>query len=91
VGLLAGPVAELNLGVVLMKRLSIIGTVLRSRALEEKIAVAQAFEREVVPLFDEKKMKPVIDATFPMSRLQEAFARMSSNSSFGKLVIEWAD
>ena len=89
VGLLAGPTAEVPLGRVLQKRLQIRGTALRSRPLEEKIAVAQRFEHEVLPLFQRGALKAVVDAVYPFTSAGAAFERMSSNRSFGKLVLEW--
>lgn len=90
VGLLAGPMAEVPLGRVLQKRLQLRGTVLRSRPLEEKIEVAQRFEREVLPLFQRGALKPVVDSVHPFAEAGAAFERMSSNQSFGKIVLEWA-
>ncbi|HEY8205951.1 MAG TPA: NAD(P)H-quinone oxidoreductase [Myxococcaceae bacterium] len=89
VGLLAGPMAEVSLGRVLQKRLRIQGTTLRSRPLEEKIAVAQRFEREVLPLFERGALKPVVDAVHPFTGSTAAFERMQGNQSFGKIVLEW--
>ncbi|HVE86546.1 MAG TPA: NAD(P)H-quinone oxidoreductase [Myxococcales bacterium] len=89
VGLLAGPSAEVPLGRVLQKRLTLRGTTLRSRPLEEKIQVAQRFEREVLPLFQRGALKPVVDAVHPVSQVAAAFERMASNQSFGKIVLEW--
>lgn len=89
VGLLAGPVADAPLSRILQKRLQVRGTTLRSRPLEEKIAVAQRFEREVVPLFRAGRLKPVVDAVHPVSEALAAFERMSNNQSFGKIVVTW--
>jgi putative PIG3 family NAD(P)H quinone oxidoreductase len=89
VGLVAGNRAQINLGTVLMKRLRITGTVLRSRPLEEKMALAQAAERHLNPLFRSGALKPVIDAVLPMKEIREALARMASNETVGKLVLCW--
>lgn len=89
VGLVAGASAPLNLGVLLAKRLEIRGTVLRSRPLEEKIAVAQAFERQVLPGLDSGVLRPVVDEVLPMTEVQQAHRRMESNDTFGKLVLAW--
>jgi len=87
VGTVAGGRAELELGKVLGKRLRIIGTVLRSRPLAEKIAASQAFAQEVIPLFAEGKLRATIDSEFPVEKIQEAHRRMESNQTFGKVVI----
>jgi putative PIG3 family NAD(P)H quinone oxidoreductase len=87
IGTVAGGRAELELGKVLHKRLRIMGTVLRSRPLAEKIAATQAFAQEVVPLFAGGKLHATIDSEFPMEAIQEAHRRMESNQTFGKVVI----
>lgn len=89
VGLLAGWEAALPMPLFLNKRLTLIGTMLRSRTLDEKIAVAQAFERQMLPLFADGRLKPVVDAIVPMNELQRGAERMSSNESFGKVVLTW--
>jgi putative PIG3 family NAD(P)H quinone oxidoreductase len=89
VGLMAGPAAEIPLGRVLQKRLRIQGTNLRGRPLEEKIEVAQRFEREVLPLFARGRLKAIVDAVHPFTEAAAAFEKMSSNQSFGKTVLEW--
>lgn len=90
VGMLGGASASLELATVLRKRVTLLGTVLRSRPLEEKIAVAQRVEKELLPLFNEGRLRPVVDFVYPISSIAEAFARLSSNASFGKIVLEWS-
>ena len=87
VGLMAGVKSEIDLGLVLRKRARIVGTVLRSRPLEEKIAAMRTFEAQVVPLFARGKLAPVIDTTFPLAEAGAAHARMASNAGFGKIVL----
>ncbi|HEY5936128.1 MAG TPA: NAD(P)H-quinone oxidoreductase [Kofleriaceae bacterium] len=87
VGLLAGAKAELDLGLVLRKRVRILGTVLRSRPLEEKLAVTRTFEDQVVPLFARGRLSPVIDTVLDLDQAGEAHARMASNAGFGKIVL----
>lgn len=89
VGLTAGRTAPLDMGVVLTKRLTLVGTAMRSRALEEKVAVARAFEREVLPLFAAGRLRPVLDRIFPMAQVTEAHRVMEANDTFGKLVLVW--
>jgi NADPH:quinone reductase-like Zn-dependent oxidoreductase len=89
VGLLGGATAELPLGALLAKRGRVMGTVLRSRALEEKASLARAFAREVLPLFEQGKLKPIVDSVLPMSEIQRAHQRMEQNDSFGKIVLRW--
>jgi putative PIG3 family NAD(P)H quinone oxidoreductase len=90
VGLLAGTRAEVNLGALLTRRLTVTGTTLRSRPLEEKIAVARAFERQVLPLFAAGRLHPVVSEVLPMAQVRTALERLSRDDSFGKLVLQWA-
>lgn len=87
VGLMAGVRTELDLGLVLRKRLHVIGTVLRARPLEEKIAAVRAFEAQVVPLLARGLVKPVIDSVMDLDAAAAAHARMASNVGFGKIVL----
>jgi putative PIG3 family NAD(P)H quinone oxidoreductase len=90
VGLVGGAVAELGLGVLMAKRASVIGTVLRTRPLEQKAALAQAFVRDVLPMLERGTIKPVVDCVLPMSEIQEAHRRMERNDTFGKIVLSWS-
>jgi NADPH:quinone reductase-like Zn-dependent oxidoreductase len=91
VGLVSGPSAELSLAKLLQKRLRILGTVLRSRPLEEKAALAQRFAKRIVPFFaTDGSLAPVVDSVVPMSEIQAAHARMERNESFGKIVLTWS-
>jgi len=87
VGLMAGARTELELGLVLTKRVRILGTVLRARPLEQKIAAMRAFEEQVVPLLARGKIRPVIDCVMPLAKAAAAHSRMASNDSFGKIVL----
>ena len=87
VGLLAGSRAELDLGLVLRKRLRLLGTMLRARPLEEKILAALLLERRLAPLFASGALKPVIDKVMPLAQAADAHAYMQSNDGFGKLVL----
>jgi putative PIG3 family NAD(P)H quinone oxidoreductase len=89
VGLTAGRSAPLDLGLVLNKRLTIVGTALRSRTLEERAALVRDFEREVMPLFASGRVAPVLDRVFPMAEVAEAHRVMEANLHFGKIVLAW--
>lgn len=90
VGTMGDGQANFPFGKLMTKRARLIGTVLRSRPLEDKIAVTQRFGREVLPLFDSGTCRPVIDQRFPLDRIGEAQAYLAGNESFGKIVIEVA-
>ena len=88
VGLTAGTKAEFNLGTALAKRARIIGTVLRSRPTREKAEANRKFIEEVLPQFENGKIKPNIDRVFKMEEVKEAHEYLESNDSFGKVVLE---
>ena len=87
VGLLAGTRADVDLGLVLRRRLRVLGTVLRARPLEEKILAAQVLDRRLAPLFASGALKPVIDRVLPLEKAAEAHAYMADNEGFGKVVL----
>ncbi|MEK7667134.1 MAG: NAD(P)H-quinone oxidoreductase [Gemmatimonadota bacterium] len=89
VGLTAGRSAPLDLGLVLTKRLTIVGTALRSRSPDEKAALTRDFAHEVLPLFAAGRLRPVLDRTFPMAEVAEAHGVMEASAHFGKLVLVW--
>ncbi|HZU29516.1 MAG TPA: zinc-binding dehydrogenase, partial [Candidatus Angelobacter sp.] len=88
VGTIAGGNYELDARYMLSKRLKVWGTVLRARALEEKIEVTQKFAAEVVPLLAQGVLRPNIDSTFKVAEISKAHQRLESNETFGKVVIE---
>ena len=89
VGLTAGASATFAMNVLLRKRLTIVGTVLRARPLEEKIALAREFSSRMVPLFDTGRLRPVVDRVFPFEQIRDAHELMESNQTFGKIVLRW--
>lgn len=88
VGLMGSGQAELNLGLILQKRIRLQGTVLRSRSLEEKITVTRQFARELLPRFDDGALHPVIDSRYPLDRIADAQRHMESNANVGKIVVD---
>lgn len=87
VGLMAGVRADLDLGLILRKRLVVRGTQLRARPLGEKIEVTQAFARHVVPLVESGALKPIVDRVMPLPEAAAAHQAMAANEGFGKLVL----
>jgi NADPH:quinone reductase len=84
---MGGANAQLSLNTLMRKRLQLVGTMLRNRLLAEKVAAVQAFARDVLPLFASGGIKPVIEATYPLSRAAEAYDAMQANRTFGKVVL----
>ncbi len=89
VGLTGGSFAEIDLGLILRKRLTMVGTSLRARPLEEKIAAVQAFARHALPLLTDGRIRPVMDERFAMADAAQAHRRMEANRNFGKIVLTW--
>jgi NADPH:quinone reductase-like Zn-dependent oxidoreductase len=87
VGTMAGA-SVADLSKLMRKRAGVIGTVLRARPLEEKIAVTQQFAAEMLPLFDTGALKPVIDRRFALSDMADAHRYMESNANVGKILID---
>ena len=87
IGLLAGRSATLNLGTMLSRRLTVRGTVLRSRPASEKAAATDAFVRDVLPLLERGEIRPVVDRVMPLEQIREAHALVESNETFGKIVL----
>jgi putative NAD(P)H quinone oxidoreductase, PIG3 family len=89
VGLTAGRKTELDMGMLLAKRLRVVGTVLRARPLEEKIALARDFATRIVPMFDAARLQPVVDRVLPFAAIAEAHELVERNATFGKVVVRW--
>ena len=90
VGLLGGGEPTVALRRLMAKRARLVGTVLRARPLEEKIALSRRFADEVLPLFEIGRLRPVIDRRFSIDDVAEAHHYMESNANFGKIVFDVA-
>ena len=88
VGVMGSQTVELPLGMLLPKRASIIGTVLRARPLEEKIALTQQVEAELLPLFTTGALQPVIDSRYALEDIADAHRYMETNQNVGKILID---
>lgn len=87
IGLMGGTKADLNLGLLVSRRLRVIGSVLRPRSLAEKTAITDAFRAEVLPLFASGKLKPIVDAVYPIADAAAAHDYVAANRNFGKVVL----
>ena len=83
----SGMQATVNFAPLLMKRLSLLASTLRARTNDEKGVIRDALLREVWPLIEAGKIKPVIDTTFPLSEAQAAHARMTRSEHIGKILL----
>ena len=88
VGLMGGGKATFGLGKLLSKRARLVGTTLRARSLEEKVALSRAFEDRVVPGFEDGSLQVVVDRRYPLADIAEAHAYMETNASVGKIALD---
>ena len=88
VGLMGGGAARVDLGRLLTKRVHWIGTTLRARPAEQKVAISQRFAAEVLPLFDDGMLRPVIDRRFPLDDIADAHRLMEANANVGKILVD---
>ncbi|MGH9055588.1 MAG: NAD(P)H-quinone oxidoreductase [Acidimicrobiales bacterium] len=87
IGIGAGAVAEINLGVLMARRGRVHGSTLRARPLEGKAAAARLMEAHVVPLFQAGRLKVPIDSTFALEDAAKAYDRFAAGAKFGKVVL----
>jgi NADPH:quinone reductase len=87
ISLLGGSRAEINMGLVLTKRLTLTGSTLRSRTVAQKAAVADAVRKNVWPLLAARRVRPIIHATFPLAEASEAHRLMETSNHIGKIVL----
>ncbi len=88
VGLMGGGNASVNIGLILSKRITWIGTTLRARPVERKLALSQRFIDEMLPLFDSGALRPVIDSRYAFDDIADAHRHMEANANVGKILID---
>jgi len=91
IGLMGGVKAELSLAVLLARRLSVIGSTLRSRPVEEKAAIIAGFQRRFGPDLEAGRIRPVIDRIVPLEAVADAHRAMKASEHFGKIVLRIDD
>ena len=87
VGVMSPEKASFSLGMLLPKRAALIGTVLRSRPIEQKIEANQRFVSELLGFFDSGVLRPVVDSTYPLAQIAAAHEYMATNANVGKILI----
>ncbi len=90
IGVMGGSKAELNLALMMVKRQRIIGSVLRSRSVEQKGQITAAFIKTVLPKLADRTIVPLIHAVLPLEQVAQAHAMMESSEHFGKIVLRVA-
>jgi putative PIG3 family NAD(P)H quinone oxidoreductase len=84
---LSGSTAQLDLRMLMGRRLKLIGSVLRSRSLEEKVEIKERFVARFWPLLEDGTIQPVIDSVYPIEEANEAHQRMAENQNIGKIIL----
>ncbi len=91
IGVISGIKGELNLALMMVKRQQIIGSVLRSRPVEEKAEIIREFENRALPKFADRSIVPIIEKVFPIDQIAEAHGMMEEDKHFGKIVLKIGD
>ena len=87
IGLMGGSKSEINLAPLMVKRQQILGSVLRSRPVDEKTSITEQFSQDVLPLFSKGHIKPLIHQILPLEQVAEAHRIMETSAHFGKIVL----
>ena len=87
IGLMGGRKAELDMALVLGKRIQLLGSTLRTRNDQFKADLLSDLNQQVWPLFNEGRLSPQLAKAYPMEEAQEAYAELASNQVSGKLVV----
>jgi NADPH:quinone reductase-like Zn-dependent oxidoreductase len=88
---LAGPKAEIDIRPLMLKRLTLTGSTLRSRPVAFKAELARALEETVWPIIAKGQYKPVIDRVFPFTEIVEAHRRIEDGAHVGKIVLSMVE
>lgn len=87
IGLMGGAKAEINLAALLARRVSVIGSTLRARPVEEKAAIVAGFERRFGADLAAGRIRPIVDRVLPLDRAADAHRAMKASEHFGKIVL----
>jgi NADPH:quinone reductase-like Zn-dependent oxidoreductase len=91
IGFLEGPRADVDLRLVLTNRLTITGSTLRPQTVSEKARIATDVERNVLPLLESGRIRPIIHETFPLDAAPAAHELMESSRHMGKIVLTMSE
>ncbi|HVN38076.1 MAG TPA: NAD(P)H-quinone oxidoreductase [Myxococcota bacterium] len=88
IGLMGGAKAEIGLGALLVRRLSVIGSTLRARPVEEKAEIVRGFLARFGDALEKGRIGPVVDRVLPLAQAAEAHRAMKASEHFGKIVLQ---
>ena len=91
IGLMGGAATEIPLGVLMTRRLRVIGSTLRARSVEAKTKIMEALHQRVWPHLETGEIKPVIEQVLPLADVAEAHQHLASNDTVGKIVLKVND
>jgi putative PIG3 family NAD(P)H quinone oxidoreductase len=91
IGTMSGSQAEINIGALMGRRLRLIGSVLRSRSLAEKVEIKEKFMAQFWPLLLNGTIEPIIDTVYPIEQANEAHQHMAENKNIGKIILKIRD
>jgi putative PIG3 family NAD(P)H quinone oxidoreductase len=91
IGLMGGARAEINLGLVVAKRLSIIGSTLRARPIAEKAEIVRGFRAKFGAALESGKLRAIVDRVLPLAEAQSAHDRVEASTHFGKVILRVRD
>jgi putative PIG3 family NAD(P)H quinone oxidoreductase len=83
----SGIIEKLDFRLVMMRRLVLTGSTLRTRSVAQKAVIAEGLKAKVWPLLDEGTVKPIIHAIFPLEKAGEAHAMMEASTHLGKIIL----
>ena len=87
IGVMGGATTEVNLAALLMKRIRIIGSTIRSRTKLQKAQLIGSLREQIWPLFDSGELKPIVHKTIPITDAEQGFALIDSNETIGKVIL----
>ena len=88
IALMQGSKAEVDFLALLLKRVTLTGSTLRPRSVEQKTEIAQALRKNVWPLLESGDVRPIIHQTFPLEKASEAHSLMESSTHIGKILLK---
>jgi len=88
IGLMGGAEASINLGLLMMKRLRIIGSTLRAQPIPKKTEIMNNLKENIWPSLESGDIKPIIDTVIPIEEVDKAHKLMESNQTFGKVILK---
>ena len=88
IGLMGGATTSINLGLLMMKRLRIIGSTLRAQPIPKKTEIMNNLNENIWPLLESGDIKPIIDTVIPIEEVDKAHELMESNQTFGKVILK---